>query len=241
MRPMLFAAAMITAASVLANTDAMARDYAWCSVDSGDAGGNCSFVTHEHCLATIAGIGGCMPNVFAAASGRPRSLQSRPARKNFASAKHNSAKHDAAKRAATRYVSTKAGSSKHSTVQSAKRATNKHSSPTGEPAKQVTPPANPGASTPPMSATFIPLPDPALLTPPPEFDCEYKSVGLDAAGAQAQSLTGGQTEATPDAAQRMTLDYERQCYQHAATIVREHLQQLQASVGKTIKAVNDGR
>ena len=39
----------------------------------------------------------------------------------------------------------------------------------------------------------------------------------------------------------MTLDYERQCYQHAETILRDRLQQLQASVGETIKAVNKGQ
>jgi hypothetical protein len=34
----------------------------------------------------------------------------------------------------------------------------------------------------------------------------------------------------------MKLDYERQCYRHAETIVRRRLQLLQASVGEMLKA-----
>ena len=34
----------------------------------------------------------------------------------------------------------------------------------------------------------------------------------------------------------MTLDYERQCFQHAEMILRERLQRLQAATAETIKA-----
>jgi hypothetical protein len=75
----------------------------------------------------------------------------------------------------------------------------------------------------PDSGTLIPLPDRALLTPAPEFDCEFKSTDLE--------------RTNPDAAPGMKLDYELQCRRHAEMIVRNRLQRVQASVGETIKAV----
>lgn len=87
--------------------------------------------------------------------------------------------------------------------------------------------ANTGTSTGPSSRTPIPLPSRALLTPQAEPNCEFKSTGLDQG-----------TDPNPDLALRMKLDYERQCYRHAAMIARNHLQRLQASVGETMKVVN---
>lgn len=75
-------------------------------------------------------------------------------------------------------------------------------------------PVRPGAQAP------IPVPDKALLKPAAAPDCEFRSGGP-----------------TPEETQRMKLDYERQCYRHAEMIARGKLQQLQASVGETIKAV----
>jgi hypothetical protein len=45
-------------------TDAEAQNYPWCAYYSGDAAGvNCGFVSFEHCLMTLRGIGGiCMRN-----------------------------------------------------------------------------------------------------------------------------------------------------------------------------------
>jgi hypothetical protein len=63
----------------------------------------------------------------------------------------------------------------------------------------------------------VPLPDQALLAPPPEFSCELKAE----AGSDARKL-----------------DYERQCYRHAEMILRDRLLQFQASLGETIMAVS---
>jgi Protein of unknown function (DUF3551) len=240
MRPILFTATMITVACVLTHADAMAQNHSWCAVDSGDAGGNRSFVSYQHCLATIGGIGRCIPNVLAEPLARRPSAQSSPVRNRLEAAKHNSAKHAGAKRASTKYASTKAVPKQVSMHASSTRAS-KHVAVDSGPSKPVDVPENTGPSTPPASAAVIPLPDPALLTPAPEFDCEFKSAGLDDARAQPQTGADTQTEASTDAALRMTLDYERQCYQHAETILRARLQQLQASVGETIKAVNKGQ
>jgi Protein of unknown function (DUF3551) len=242
MRPILFTATMITVASVLTHADAMAQNHSWCAVDSGDAGGNCSFVTYEHCLATIGGIGGCVPNVFAQSPAKRPSVQSSSVRNSLQAAKHNSAKHAGPKPASTKYVSTKAGVPKHVPIHaSSKRASNKHVSTDSGPSKPVDAPLITDTSIQPASETVIPLPDPALLAPAPVFDCEFKSAGSNDAPAQPLIATGTQSEASTDAMLRMTLDYERQCYQQAETIVRDRLQQLQASVGETIKAVNKGQ
>ena len=64
----------------------------------------------------------------------------------------------------------------------------------------------------------IPLPDAALLTPPPGSSCAFQIVSLNAAPSQ--------------------LDYERQCHRDAGVILRDRLLQLQASVGVTVKAIN---
>ena len=64
----------------------------------------------------------------------------------------------------------------------------------------------------------IPLPDAALVTPPPESSCAFQIASLNAAPSQ--------------------LDYERQCHRDAGVILRDRLLHLQASVGETVKAIN---
>ena len=99
------------------------------------------------------------------------------------------------------------------------------------------PAATTGISTGPASRPVIPLPDHALLTPQAEFDCEFKTTVVDDASNQPQpSPTRAQADPSPDVVLGMKLDYERQCYQHTAMIVRHRLRLLQASVGETIKA-----
>jgi hypothetical protein len=82
--------------------------------------------------------------------------------------------------------------------------------------------AKTGASNKPASRLPIPLPDQALLDPQPDPSCEFKA---------------SPTDPKTDEAVRMKLDYERQCHRHAEIIVRSRLQQLQVSIGATIKAV----
>ena len=77
----------------------------------------------------------------------------------------------------------------------------------------------------------IPLPRRTLLTPPADVDCVFKD-GSDAADSAAKP-----TPAEAIAAVRMKLDYERQCYRHNEIILLNGLEQLQAAVGETIKAV----
>jgi hypothetical protein len=94
----------------------------------------------------------------------------------------------------------------------------------------------PAASTRPGSRTSIPLPGRALLTPPADVDCEFKDSSLDDPGGAPQPTP---TRAQADAALRIKLDYERQCYRHDEMILRNALQLLQASVGGMIEAVNE--
>jgi hypothetical protein len=55
----------------------------------------------------------------------------------------------------------------------------------------------------------------ALLAPRPPPDCEFKGSDTDALDTDLWA--------------RLKLDYERHCYQHAETIVRDRLRQLQVS------------
>ena len=71
-------------------------------------------------------------------------------------------------------------------------------------------------------ASRIPLPDRSLLEPQPEPDCKFKD-------ALSNPITAEQM--------RMKLDYEQQCYRQAEEIARTRLQQLQDSIGKTIRAI----
>ena len=107
------------------------------------------------------------------------------------------------------------------------------------PAAKTGRPAGPGAGT------LIPLPDRALLAPPPEFNCESDATSRDEtieAFDRGIARTQGQpsespAQADPGAALRAKLDYERQCYQHAERTLRGRLLELQASVRETVKAV----
>jgi hypothetical protein len=91
-----------------------------------------------------------------------------------------------------------------------------------------------GQSSPsPEANASIPLPNPTLLAPPPNFDCSFQAAKVD--GGEPPRAQGDS-----DAALRRQLDYERQCYRHAEMILRDRLLRLQAAVGETIKAVNRG-
>ena len=83
----------------------------------------------------------------------------------------------------------------------------------------------------PRSTPSIPLPRRTLLTPPPDFDCTF----MDSSGAADSAARPTPAEAV--AAVRMKLDYERQCYRHNEMLLRNGLEQLQAALGETIKAV----
>jgi hypothetical protein len=83
----------------------------------------------------------------------------------------------------------------------------------------------------PGSRPSIPLPRRTLLTPPPDVDCTFKD------SSDAADSAPSPTPAQAAAAVRMKLDYERQCYRHNEMILRSGLEQLQAAVGETIKAV----
>jgi hypothetical protein len=87
------------------------------------------------------------------------------------------------------------------------------------------------STTPPGSKPSIPLPRRALLTPPQDVDCTFKD------SSNAADSAPSPTPAEAVAAVRMKLDYERQCYRHNEIILRNGLEQLQAAVGETIKAV----
>jgi hypothetical protein len=84
------------------------------------------------------------------------------------------------------------------------------------------------------SLSSISMPDPTLLTSPPEFSCEFKT-----ATAAGQAQPGAPRDAAADAAAlNAKLEHERQCYRHVRTILHERLRQLQASVSETVKTVN---
>ena len=87
------------------------------------------------------------------------------------------------------------------------------------------------SSAQPGSTPSIPLPRRTLLTPPPELDCTFKD------SSNAADSASRPTPAEAAAAARMKLDYERQCYRHNEIILLNSLEQLQAAVGETIKAV----
>jgi len=61
--------------------------------------------------------------------------------------------------------------------------------------------------------------DPALLTPQPAPDCDFKRSDLKTVD--------------PDEWARLKAEYERQCYEDAEKTVRERLGLLQASIQKT--------
>jgi hypothetical protein len=101
----------------------------------------------------------------------------------------------------------------------------------------VCPLANADASAGPGTRLPIPLPDQALLAPPPQFDCVFKAARPDDVGGEPPSKPpSAQGDPGTDAALRRQLDYERQCYRHAEMILRDRLLLLQGPAGDTIKA-----
>jgi hypothetical protein len=68
----------------------------------------------------------------------------------------------------------------------------------------------------------IPAPDRSLLEPRPNPDCTFR-------GPLSSPVTAEEM--------RMKLDYEGQCYRQAESITRDHLQQLQNALNKTIATV----
>jgi hypothetical protein len=71
-----------------------------------------------------------------------------------------------------------------------------------------------------VSKAAILLPGPAMLRRQPEPDCAFR-------GPVSYPITAEET--------RQKLDYERQCYRQAETLVRARLEQLQDSVQEMIK------
>jgi hypothetical protein len=104
--------------------------------------------------------------------------------------------------------------------------------------------ASTGSSPRSDARTSIPLPDQPLLVSPAEFNCEFNATSRDEtvkAGTHDQpSESPTPAQADPDAALRAKLDYERQCYKRAEKVLRGSLLELQALVGATVKAVNRG-
>jgi hypothetical protein len=83
----------------------------------------------------------------------------------------------------------------------------------------------------------VPLPDRALLAPPPQFDCVFKAPKPDDAGGEPPpNPPRAQGDPGVDAGLRRQLDYERQCYRHAEMILRDRLRLLQGPAGDTVKA-----
>src|SRR5438477_6208450 len=63
----------------------------------------------------------------------------------------------------------------------------------------------------------VPLPEAALLSPAFAFDCEFNNDSSERSAVQPQT-SRGQSETNAEMAPNMKLDYERQCYRHAALI-----------------------
>jgi hypothetical protein len=92
-----------------------------------------------------------------------------------------------------------------------------------------------GSTASPATRTLVPLPDQALLAPPPQFDCTYKAAKPDDAGSE-RPPNPQRAQGDDDAVLRKRLDHERQCYRHAEMILRERLMLLQGPAGDTVKA-----
>jgi hypothetical protein len=70
-----------------------------------------------------------------------------------------------------------------------------------------------------------------MLARQPAPNCEYRTATTDKSGSRP---TASDTDSEQ---QRARLDYERQCYRHAAIIARTRLRSLQDAVEKTSKGV----
>jgi hypothetical protein len=226
MRPVPFAAAIIGAVCLLASTNAMAQGDRWCSQGSG--ADNCGFVSYEQCRANISGVGGkCMQESRAAATpvdvrdfDRPGPVHVDPVREKPHYTNQGYTKQGATKQGATKQGATKQGATKQgATFRTA--ATTRVS-------------ARPGARTP------FPLPHQPLLSSLPDFNCEFKTNSADASVPPQSNPPRDQADPGAAGALQMKLDYERQCYRHAAMIAHDRLRNLQASVSETIKLIDGG-
>jgi Protein of unknown function (DUF3551) len=97
-----------------------------------------------------------------------------------------------------------------------------------------------GVSNNPPVRHALPAPDPALLRSLPDFNCEFKTNSADASVPPQSNPPRDQADPGAAGALQMKLDYERQCYRHAAMIAHDRLRDLQASVGETIKLIDVG-
>src|SRR5262245_47178998 len=88
------------------------------------------------------------------------------------------------------------------------------------------------------SRAGIPLPDPILLTLPAEFSCELKTTSPSDTGGQPGAARGANEPGAEAAELATKLDYQRQCYRQAKTILRDRMQELQASVVEMAFAIN---
>jgi hypothetical protein len=218
MRPILFAAAMIGAAFVLASTEAMAQ-FSPRAGFHGPGFFGPRFYGPRFFRPRFYGPVFFRPPFFSPAFYGPRFYGPEPAyvghvRKKPVSPKQASTKQAAGKRVATKQAAGKRVATKQA---SRKPVSTRHGSAMRPAAARVS--AAPGART------LIPLPSQDLLAAPPQFDCEFKT-------------TRGQADAGTDVAMRMKLDYERECYRHAEIISRDRLRQLQAAAGEMIEGVN---
>jgi hypothetical protein len=195
MRPILFAAAIIGATSVFASTDAMAQFFP---------------------RPPVFGFRFFGPGFYAPWFYGPMRVHAPPVRKKPGYTKHVSTKQVSTKQVSTKQVSTKKISTKQV---STKKVSTKQISTRQVPVRHgstMRPAATTRVSAWPDARTTIPLPDRALLTPTPEFNCEFETTSVDDASGQLQG----------------------ECYRHAEIILRDRLRQLQAAVRETIDAVN---
>jgi hypothetical protein len=233
MRPILFAAAMIGAASVLASTDAMAQLYPRVPSFGARFYGP-GFFAPRFFGPRFFGPALYGPGFYGPRFYRPGSAHVGIVRKKAISTRQASTKHVSTKQASTKHVSTKHASTKKVTT---KQVATRHVS--TRDGSTMRPAATPGGFARPGVRTVIPLPEQELLTPAPEFNCEFKTTSVGNAGGQPQpSPTRAQTDPSTPGELRKKLEYERECYRHAEIILRDRLRQLQAAVGETIEAVN---
>jgi hypothetical protein len=91
----------------------------------------------------------------------------------------------------------------------------------------------------------IPLPDRALLKPQDEPDCglqvAQQTPNNDERAATSGTETGSISRGGPstELAQRIALEYERECYRMAEARVRARLRQLQFSMARMARAVRN--
>jgi hypothetical protein len=208
MRPILFAAAMIAAASVLAGTDAKAQSAMCPGAKTGDpAGSDATTLIPLPDRALLA-----PPPEFNCESDATSPAQADPGAALRAKLEYERQCYQHAEKTLRGRLLELQASMRETVKAVAKCA----AASTG---------STPGSD----AITSIPLPDQPLLVSPAEFNCEFNATSRDET-----------VQADPDAALRAKLDYERQCYRRAEKILRGDLLELQALVGATVKAVSRG-